>query len=85
MELAENIGGLSDSATTASSIVLAGTAAANERKALIRDAARRFPDVPVVLIGSGTSNSLHRAIEAGAAGVVYDAQMRPRLRPRWPL
>ena len=79
IELAENIGGLSDSATTASSIVLAGTAAANERKALIRDAARRFPDVPVVLIGSGTSNSLHRAIEAGAAGVVYDAQIETAL------
>jgi DNA-binding NarL/FixJ family response regulator len=70
---------LSDDAAGASAIVLVGARATEERRALIRAAAARFPSVPAIVVASLTTTGVHKALEAGAAGLVLDAQIETTL------
>jgi DNA-binding NarL/FixJ family response regulator len=79
MEAGAAVDALSELAAEADSIVLVGGTAASQRRTLIRDAAARFPSLPVVMIAPASSNSVHKAIEAGASGWVYDSQIESAL------
>jgi DNA-binding NarL/FixJ family response regulator len=69
---------LPDSAAELAAIVLAeGTA--GERRALLREAARRFPGVPGVVIARNSTSGVLKALEAGAAGYVVDSQIETTL------
>jgi DNA-binding NarL/FixJ family response regulator len=79
LEVAPDVDALSEPAAGADAIVLVGGTAAGKRKAIIRDAAARFPAIPVLMIAPASSNSVHKAIEAGATGWVYDSQIESAL------
>lgn len=79
LELAVDLASLSELASSADAILLVGLSPASERRALIREASSRFPDSPVILVAAAKANALHKAIEAGAAGVVYDDQVEAAL------
>jgi DNA-binding NarL/FixJ family response regulator len=79
VDRAPEVGGLSDRTTAAGAIVLAGTTASDERRALIRAADDRFPGVPSVLIATASTNGVHKAIEAGASGVVLESDIESAL------
>jgi DNA-binding NarL/FixJ family response regulator len=79
VDTGNHVADLSEMAAGADSIVVAGATVASERKALIQAVAERFPGVPVVLIASGSSNCLHKALEAGAAGIVQDSHIETAL------
>lgn len=74
-----DVASLSQLASEADTIVLAGATSVADRKALIRETSARFPSVPLVMVASGPSNSLHKAVEAGACGIVYDADVETAL------
>lgn len=63
----------------ANAIILASDTSASDRKALIRSARRRFPATPVIVIASASSNGIYKALEAGASGFVFDAQIETTL------
>jgi DNA-binding NarL/FixJ family response regulator len=79
LEVAAAVDELSELAAGADSIVLVGGTAASKRKSQVRDAAARFPTIPVVMIAPASSNSVHKAMEAGASGWVYDSQIESAL------
>jgi DNA-binding NarL/FixJ family response regulator len=70
---------LSEGAGQVSAIILASDTSASDRKALIRSARRRFPETPVIVIASASSNGIYKALEAGAAGFVFDARIESTL------
>jgi DNA-binding NarL/FixJ family response regulator len=73
-----DVAGLSDHTAAASAILLAGSTA-GERRTLIRAANERFPDVPTVVIASASTNGIHKALEAGACGVVLESEIESAL------
>jgi DNA-binding NarL/FixJ family response regulator len=79
VEEAPGVDALSAPAGGADVIVLAGGTPASKRKTLIRDVVARFPAIPVVMIAPASSNSVYKAIEAGATGWVYDSQIESAL------
>jgi DNA-binding NarL/FixJ family response regulator len=81
LDRAADVGELSEHAAEASAIVLAGGTAVSERRALIRAANARFPNVPTVVIASSSTNGVHKALEAGASGVVLDSNIEGALAP----
>lgn len=78
-ERAADVAGLSDRAADVNAIVLAGGTAMCERQALIRAASGRFPGVPTIVVGSSSMNGVHKALEAGASGLVLDSEMEAAL------
>jgi DNA-binding NarL/FixJ family response regulator len=70
---ATDIPGLSDDADSSSAIVLVGGSAVGQRRTLIRAAATRFPGIPLVVVASLTTTGVHKALDAGAAGLVLDS------------
>jgi DNA-binding NarL/FixJ family response regulator len=74
-ERAANVVGLSDKAAESCAIVLAGGTATNEQRALIRAADARFPGVPTVVVGASSTNGVHKALDAGASGLVLDSEI----------
>jgi DNA-binding NarL/FixJ family response regulator len=79
VDQAPEVAGLSDRTAAAGAIVLAGSTATDERRMLIRAAAERFPGVPTVVIAAASTNGVHKAIEAGASGVVLDSDIESAL------
>lgn len=78
-ERAADVVGLSDQAAGACAIVLAGGSTASEQRALIRAAEARFPRVPTVVVGASSTSGVHKALDAGAAGLVLDSEIEGAL------
>jgi DNA-binding NarL/FixJ family response regulator len=74
-ERAADVVGLSERAAEACAIVLAGGTATSEQRELIRAAEARFPGVPTVVVGASSTNGVHKALDAGASGVVLDSEI----------
>jgi DNA-binding NarL/FixJ family response regulator len=80
VDRAADVIGLSEHTSEASAIVIAPRSAANnERRTLIRGADERFPNVPIVVVASLSMNGVHKAIEAGASGLVLEAEVESAL------
>jgi DNA-binding NarL/FixJ family response regulator len=79
LDSASNVADLPEDAGQAAALVLVGDSRASRAKALVRAAVSRFPDVPVVLIDSFSTTLAHRALEAGAAGLVPESRIEPAL------
>jgi DNA-binding NarL/FixJ family response regulator len=79
IEQAREVADLSYRTAGAGAIVLAGSTATDERRLLIKAARERFPDLPVVVIAAASTNGVHKAIEAGASGVVLDSDIESAL------
>jgi DNA-binding NarL/FixJ family response regulator len=79
LELSTDVVLLSDRTTGASAIVLAGNTTTDERRTLIRAANARFPSVPTIVIASASASGVHKALEAGASGVVMDSDVESAL------
>ena len=65
--------------TSPCAIVLAGGNTVNAQRELIRAAASRFPEVPIVLVASLSTNGVHKAIEAGASALVIESEIETAL------
>lgn len=76
---ASNLAGVGDKAHDAVVVVLVGGGGAGQAKELVRAAARRFPDVPLILIAPVSLTGIRNALDAGAAGVVLEAQVETAL------
>lgn len=70
---------LSDQVRDASVIVVSGGSRGVERKRLIRDAHSRFPAIPAIVVLPASSATTHKALEAGAGGVVFEPQIEATL------
>jgi DNA-binding NarL/FixJ family response regulator len=70
---------LGDEAGNAVAVILVGGSSACEVKELVRAATGRFPNVPVVLIAPLSLTGIHKALDAGAAGIVLEAQLEASL------
>jgi DNA-binding NarL/FixJ family response regulator len=75
LERASDVAGLTELTARSDAIVLAGRGTMDERRALIRAACERFPGVPGVVIAPASTNGVHKAIWAGASGVVLDSDI----------
>jgi DNA-binding NarL/FixJ family response regulator len=75
----EDVTELSEGTANANAIVLASGASAGQRKTLIRAAKRRFPGIPVIVVAPPSSNGIYKALEAGAAGYVLEAEIEAAL------
>jgi DNA-binding NarL/FixJ family response regulator len=78
LDRAPDVANLSDHTDIASAILLAGSNA-GERRTLISAANERFPGIPTVVIASASTNGIHKALEAGACGVVLDSELESAL------
>jgi DNA-binding NarL/FixJ family response regulator len=76
---AADVPSLADDAGSTSAIVLVGASAVGQRRALIREASARFPGVPLIVVASLTTTGVHKALEAGAAGLVLDSEIESGL------
>jgi DNA-binding NarL/FixJ family response regulator len=79
VDRAVDVSSLSDAVSDATAIVIAGTAANSQRRTCIKAADERFPNVPIVIIASLSMNGVHKAVEAGASGIVLDAEVESAL------
>jgi DNA-binding NarL/FixJ family response regulator len=70
---------LGDEAGDAVAVILVGGSSACGGKELVRAATSRFPNVPVVLIAPLALTGIHKALDAGAAGIVLEAQLEASL------
>jgi DNA-binding NarL/FixJ family response regulator len=70
---------LADDVGQAVTLVLVGGPTACGCQKLIRAARGRFPDVPVVLVARLTPIGVHKAIGAGALGLVLESQVESAL------
>jgi DNA-binding NarL/FixJ family response regulator len=80
-ESAPDVEGLSDQAAGSTAILLADGTTAPERKMQVHAAAARFPGNPLVVIAAASRSGVHKALEAGAAGLVLDSQIAAALVP----
>lgn len=78
---APDVARLADEADSTTAIVLVGGSAVGERRALIRAADERFPAVPLIVVASLTTTGVHKALDAGAAGLVLDSEIESSLAP----
>jgi DNA-binding NarL/FixJ family response regulator len=76
---AARVESLDDDAAQAVAVVVAGGKGVAHCSDLVTAATRRFPGVPVILIASLSRIGVHRALEAGAAGLVLDSQVESSL------
>jgi DNA-binding NarL/FixJ family response regulator len=79
IDRAADVSTLASRVSEAGAIVLAGTATNGERRALIKAADERFPSVPIVVVASLTTNGVHKALEAGASGLVLERDVESAL------
>jgi DNA-binding NarL/FixJ family response regulator len=79
LDRSADVAGLSPAAADADAIVLAGSRTAAGQRALLRAAAGRFPGVPTVMVASLSSNGVRKALDAGASGVVLEADIEVAL------
>jgi DNA-binding NarL/FixJ family response regulator len=79
VDWAAGVAELSDGAARAGAVVLVGGRASEERRALIRASCTRFPFVPAIVVASLSSTGVHKALEAGAAGLVLDSEIETAL------
>jgi DNA-binding NarL/FixJ family response regulator len=68
-----------DEARDAAAVLLVGNRGAGQAKELVRAAALRFPDVPLVLIAPLSMTGIRSALDAGAAGIVLEANVETSL------
>ena len=78
IERVPDVGSLSVEAAETGAILLTGHTN-TERRALVRAAAKRFPDVPIIVVASMSTSGLHKSLEAGAAGLVLDSEIEVAL------
>jgi DNA-binding NarL/FixJ family response regulator len=62
-------------------VVIACCARADERTAAIRAARARVPKAPAIIIATADANGVHKALEAGAKGFVFDSDVDTTLAP----
>jgi len=79
VDRATDVSALASRVDEASAIVLAGTAAHERRRALIKAADERFPRVPIVVVAPLTTNGVHKALDAGASGLVLESDVESAL------
>jgi DNA-binding NarL/FixJ family response regulator len=79
VERASDLDALSDLSAGADAIVIAGGGTVDERRALIRIARERFPELPAIVIVPPSANGVHKAIWAGASGIVLDSEVASAL------
>jgi len=70
-----------EDARRADAVVIAAAARADQRAAAIRTARMRLPDARVIVIATADANGVHKALEAGAHGFVFDADLVDTLAP----
>lgn len=68
-------------ARRADAVVIACRARADRRAAAIQQAKTRLPNAGVVLIATADANGVHKALEAGAHGFVFDSELEATLAP----
>jgi DNA-binding NarL/FixJ family response regulator len=78
---APDVAGLSDRAAGAGVIVLGVDVAAIGRREAIRAANLRFERAGIVVVTPRGSNGVHKALEAGARGLVWDSDIECALAP----
>jgi DNA-binding NarL/FixJ family response regulator len=76
---AADVAGLPDDAGDAVALVLAGGVTVCESQRVIGSARARFPDVPVVLVATLPPIGVHKAVAAGAVGVVLESKVESAL------
>jgi DNA-binding CsgD family transcriptional regulator len=76
---APSIESLGDDAGQAVALVVAGGKGVGNCKDFVTAATRRFPAVPLILIASLSRIGVHRALEAGAAGLVLESEVESTL------
>jgi DNA-binding NarL/FixJ family response regulator len=81
LEAARDVFCLSDRAAAANAIVIAVDTGVHERGEVIRAAHARFPGTPIVVIASPRTNGVHKALDAGACGLVRHSQIESALGP----
>jgi DNA-binding NarL/FixJ family response regulator len=62
-------------------VVIAAAARADQRAAAIRAARMRLPDARVVVVATADANGVHKALEAGAHGFVFEVDLLATLAP----
>jgi len=70
-----------EDACRADIVVIAGCARADERTAAIRAASARLPRARAIIIATADANGVHKALEAGAKGFVFDSDVNTTLAP----
>jgi DNA-binding NarL/FixJ family response regulator len=70
-----------EDARGADAVVIAAAARADQRAAAIRAARMRLPDARVIVIATADANGVHKALEAGAHGFVFDVDLAETLAP----
>jgi DNA-binding NarL/FixJ family response regulator len=79
LESAASVTDLSEAAAAASAIVLTGRAGAGRQRTALRAVEERFPGVPRVVIDTLSTSGIHKALDAGASGLVLEAQIEAAL------
>ena len=62
-------------------VVIAAAARADQRAAAIRAGRVRLPDARVIVVATADANGVHKALEAGAHGFVFDVDLEETLAP----
>jgi DNA-binding NarL/FixJ family response regulator len=75
MDVATDVAELTDEVARANALILARGDANGDRRAQIKAAAERFPEVPSIVVASVSKNGIHKALEAGASGAVLDSRL----------
>jgi DNA-binding NarL/FixJ family response regulator len=70
-----------EDARRADAVVIACRARAEQRAAAIRATRTRLPDARVIIIATADANGVRKALEAGAHGFVFDADLEATLAP----
>lgn len=68
-----------EDARRADAVVIACRTRADQRAVAIRAARMRLPEARVVVIATADANGVHKALEAGADGFVFDADLEASL------
>jgi DNA-binding NarL/FixJ family response regulator len=68
-------------ARRADAVVIACGARADRRAAAIRAARIRLPEARIVVIATADANGVHKALEAGADGFVFESDLEASLAP----
>jgi len=70
-----------EDARRADAVVIAAASRADQRAAAIRAARMRLPDARVIVVATADANGVHKALEAGAHGFVFEVDLLATLAP----
>ena len=70
-----------EAAQGADAVVIAAAPRADQRAAAIRAARLHLPDARIIVVATADANGVHKALEAGAHGFVFDVDLAETLAP----